>query len=225
MDKAACVDVGAVAWVPAILKGFGTTMKMLSICAGLAAVAISFASADVAFASTSGPHILVIDRRAVIQSSKLGQNITQQLQALGQKAQAEFGPENQALQNEQQALDSGKVPQSERTKRQQALQAKQTAFQQKMQQQRQLIQGGQMAARKYFMDQMDGVVHAIMAERGADAVLDKTTVVASGNGADITKEAIQRLDQKAPSFKVPLVKPSLQDMLQMQNAGMQQGQQ
>ncbi|HLY06823.1 MAG TPA: OmpH family outer membrane protein [Rhizomicrobium sp.] len=200
-------------------------MKSLSICACLAALAISFASSDVGLAA-NGPHILVIDRRALIQTSKLGQSIQQQLMAYNQKAQTQFGPEGQALQNEQQALESGKLPAAERAKRQQAFQARQAAFQQKMQSQRQLLEGGQMAARKYFMDQVDQVVHAIMAERGADAVLDKNTVVASGNGADITKEAVQRLDQKAPSYKVQLVKPSLQDMLQMQGAGgMPQGQQ
>ena len=201
-------------------------MKSLSICAGLAALAISFASSDAALAANAnGPHILVIDRRALITSSKLGQNIQAQLLAMGQKAQTDFGPQSQALQTEQQALETAKLAPAERTKRQQALQAKQAALQQKMQDQRQLMQGGTMAARKFFMAQTDAVVHAIMAERGADAVLDKSTVVASGNGADITKEAIQQLDSKASSFKVPMVKPSMQDMLQMQNAGAQGQQQ
>lgn len=207
-------------------KGGTPTMKSLSICAGLAALAISFASSDAALAANAnGPHILVIDRRALITSSKLGQNIQAQLLAMGQKAQTDFGPQSQALQTEQQALETAKLAPAERTKRQQALQAKQAALQQKMQDQRQLMQGGTMAARKFFMAQTDAVVHAIMAERGADAVLDKSTVVASGNGADITKEAIQQLDSKASSFKVPMVKPSMQDMLQMQNAGAQGQQQ
>jgi Skp family chaperone for outer membrane proteins len=196
-------------------------MKSFSICAGLVALAISFASVDAAAAAnTTGPHILVIDRKVLIQGSKLGQNIQQQLMAYSQKAQSEFGPEGQALENEQQGLD--KLPQAERAKRTQAFQAKQTAFQKKIQERQNLIRGGQMAARKYFTDQTDAVVHAIMSERGAEAVLDKNTVVATMNGADITKEAVQRLDKKSPSFKVPLVKPSMQDMLQMQS-GMQQG--
>jgi len=187
-------------------------MKSLSICAGLVALAISFASSDpILAANTNGPRILVIDRKVLIQGSKLGQNIQQQLMAYSQKMQGEFGPEGQALENEQQGLDKL------------AFQAKQTAFQKKIQERQNLIRGGQMAARKYFTDQIDAVVHAIMSERGAEAVLDKNTVVASMNGADVTKEAVQRLDKKSPSFKVPLVKPSMQDMLQMQS-GMPQGQ-
>lgn len=200
-------------------------MKSLNICAGLAALAMSFASPEATLAAnTNGPHILVIDRRVLIQGSKLGQNIQQQLVALSQKAQSEFGPEGQALQTEQQAVESAKVPPAEKAKRQKAFQAKQSAFQQKIRERQTMIQGGTMAARKFFEDQMNAVVHGIMSERGADAVLDKNSVVAAGNGADITKEALQQLDKKAPSFKVQLVKPSLQDMLQMQNAGAQQGQ-
>ena len=210
---------------PDFWKGHGTTMKSLKICAGLAALAISCVADAALAAGAGGAHILVIDRRALIQTSKVGQSIQQQLMGYGQKAQAQFGPEQQSLQKEQAALDSGKLPAAEKAKRAQALQAKQTAFQQKIRDQESLMQGGQMAARKFFMGQVDVAVHAIMAERGADAVLDKSTVVASANGADITKDVVQRLDKTAPSFKVPLVKPSLQDQLQMQNAGQQPQQQ
>lgn len=197
-------------------------MKSLSICAGLVALAISFGSDAALAASANGPHLLVIDRRALFTGTKLGENIRQQLVGFQQKTQTEFGPEGQALQNEQQALDASKLPAPERAKKSKDLQARQTAFQQKVRDRQMLMQGGQMAARKYFMAQIDLVVNGIMAEKGADVVLDKSTVVASGNGSDITKEAIQRLDQKAPSFKVPMVKPSMQDMLQMQGAAMQQ---
>jgi Skp family chaperone for outer membrane proteins len=197
-------------------------MKSFSICAGLAALAMSFVSAEAASAAnTPGAHILVIDRRAIMTGSKLGQNIREQIMAFQQKAQSDLGAENTALQNEQQALqkDSAKLPADVRAKKSQALDARQAAFQKKVQEQQSLIQGGEMAARKFYMAQSDAVVHTIMTERGADVVLDKATVVDSGNGLDITKDVMQRLDKKVTSFKVPMVKPSLSDMLQMQ--GMQ----
>jgi Skp family chaperone for outer membrane proteins len=195
-------------------------MKSVSICAGLAALAISFGSAEAASAAnTPGAHILVIDRRAIMTGSKLGANIREQIMGYQQKMRSDLGAENTALQNEQQALQSAKLPADARAKKSQALDAKQAAFQKKVQEQQSLIQGGEMAARKFYMAQSDAVVHAILTERGADVVLDKSTVVDSGNGLDITKDVMQRLDKKVTSFKVPLVKPSLADMLQMQ--GMQ----
>jgi hypothetical protein len=88
-----------------------------------------------------------------------------------------------------------------------------------------LIQGGELAARKRYLAEVDNVVHAVMAERGADVVLEKSSVVATANGLDITRDVIARLDKKISSFKVPLVKPPLSDMLQMQQMQMQQQQQ
>jgi Skp family chaperone for outer membrane proteins len=199
-------------------------MKSVSICAGLAALTISLASAQGAVAANAGgPHILVIDRKALFTTTKLGENIRQQLMGYEQKAQTELGPENTALQKEQDALGSARLPADVRSDQGSAGEAGRLPAEDPGAPEP--GQGGPMAARKYFMDQIDAVVHAIMAEKGADVVLDKSTVVAGTNGSDITKETIQRLDQKAPSFKVPMVKPSLGDMLQMQNAQQPQQQQ
>jgi Skp family chaperone for outer membrane proteins len=193
---------------PAALKGDIDTMMKFSICAGLAALTMWFASVDAAVAANAtGPHILVIDRHTIMTGSKLGENIRQQIMAYEQKAQTDLGAENQALQNQIQAAGA---------KKSQALQAKEAAFRQKVQDRQSLIQGGEMAARKVYLGAVDAIVHAIMTERGADVVLEKSTVVDSVKGLDITHDAIQRLDKKMASFKVPLVKPPLSEMLQMQ---------
>jgi Skp family chaperone for outer membrane proteins len=183
-------------------------MKTFSICAGLAALAVYFASTGaVPAANAPNSHVLVIDRHAIMTGSKLGENIRQQIMAYEEKAQNELGPEGQALQNQIQAAGA---------KKSQALQAKEAAFRQKVQERQSLIQGGEMAARKRYLAEVDAIVHAVMAERAADVVLDKSAVVDSVNGLDITRDVIQRLDKKIANFKVPLVKAPLADMLQMQ---------
>jgi Skp family chaperone for outer membrane proteins len=193
-------------------------MMKLTICAGVAALGMSFASADGAHAANApGPHVLIVDRNAVMNGSKLGEDIRQQIMAYEDKAQSDLGPEGQALQNEVQAAGA---------KKSQALQAKEAAFRQKVQDRQSLIQGGEMVARKRYLAEVGTVVHAVMVERGADAVLEKSAVVDSLNGMDITHDVIARLDKKVASFKVPLVKPSLPDLLQMQQMQrMQQRQQ
>lgn len=188
-------------------------MTKLSICAGFAALAISMGAAQ--GAAAAGPHILVVDRQAIMTQSKLGENIRQQIMAYEDKVQADLGPEGQALQKEVQAAGD---------KKSQALQAKETAFRQKVQARQSLIQGGEMAARKVYLGEVDSIVHGIMAERGADVVLEKSAVLDSVNGSDITHDVIARLDKKMATYKVPLVKAPLADMLQMQNMQQQQQQ-
>ena len=202
---------------PTFEKGDTDTMKGFTICAGAAVLAMSFASADGALATNApGSHILVIDRHAVMTGSKLGENIRQQILAYEDKAQNELGAEGQALQNQIQAAGAKKSP---------ALQAKETAFRQKVTERQSLIQGGEMAARKRYLAELGAIVHAVMTERGADVVLEKSNVADSVNGLDITRDVIQRLDKKIPSFKVPLVKPPLSEMLQMQQMQQMQQQQ
>ena len=79
------------------------------------------------------------------------------------------------------ALQSAKMSADVRAKKSQDLQKRQSAFQMKMHERQTMIQGGGMAARKYFFAQVDAVVHAIMTERGADVVLDKSAVVDSAS--------------------------------------------
>jgi Skp family chaperone for outer membrane proteins len=183
-------------------------MMKFSMHAGVAALAMFLASTAGALAANApGAHILVIDRQAIVNGSKLGTNIRQQIMAYEEKMQNELGAEGQALQNQVQAAGA---------KKSQALQAKEAAFRQKVQERQNLIQGGQIAARKRYIAEVGNLVHAVMTERGADVVLEKSSVVDSMSGLDITRDVIQRLDKKIASFKVPLVKPALADMLQMQ---------
>ncbi len=161
------------------------------------------------------PSILIIDKQAIMMGSKLGQDIHQQVVAYVNKAQTEFGPQGQQLQNAMQALQV--QPSSpDHDKKMQALQVKEADFRQKIQARQNLIQGGEMAAQQRFTAELTGVVNAIMLERGADAVVEKTAVFTSAGGLDITQTVIQRLDRKIASFKVPLVNPPPSSTIRMQ---------
>jgi len=198
-------------------------MNTFRIGAGMAALAFSLAVQAPAFAAIpAGPHILIIDRQGIVTGSKLGENIRQQIMGYEEKAQNELGAEGQALQNEQQALQSANMPADAKAKKTQALQAKQAAFRSKVQERQSLIQGGQMAAQKFYSAAVDGIVHDIRTERGADVVLEKSAVADIASGLDITKDVIQRLDKKISGYKVPLVKAPLNDMLQMMQQQRQQ---
>ncbi len=141
--------------------------------------------------------------------SKVGQDIHRQIMAYEDKVNAQYGAEGQELRSEAQALQqqSGSLSPADRDKKMQAFQAKQADYQQKVGAQQSLIQGGELVARKRYLSELASVVEEVMRERGADVVVEKSTVVASIGGLDITQDVMQRLDRKITSFKVPLVNP------------------
>jgi Skp family chaperone for outer membrane proteins len=154
-------------------------------------------------------HILIVDKQAIMNGSKLGEDIRRQIMAYENDVQTQLGPESQALQKEGQALQqqAPNLPPAVRDKKIAAFQAKEDAFKQKVQAKQKLIQGGEFVSRKRYLAEVGAVIHAVMTERGADVVLEKSSVADSMNGADITPTVIQRLDTKISSLKVPLVPP------------------
>lgn len=184
--------------------------------AGLAAFSFTLLSAGGATAANSA-HVLFVNRQSVMNDSKLGQNIKQQIMAYEDRANADLGPEGTRLQNDMQAFkqQSASMTPDQRAKKGHALQAEETAFRQKVQDRQSMIQGGEMTARAYYLGQVAEAVHGVMVERGADVVLEKSAVLDSVSGLDITREVIQRLDRKVATFKVPLVKPPQGSMTQM----------
>jgi outer membrane protein len=166
-------------------------------------------------ASSQASGILVVDRHAIINGSKLGSNIRAQIMADENKIQTDLGPEGAALQKEMDAFQSqsASLPAQVRARKNLALQQQQAAHQQKIQERENLIHGGEIVAGHVYLAAVKSVVHAILLERGANVVLDKSAVADGVDGLDITSEVIRRLDRKMANFAVPLVKPPADEQL------------
>ncbi len=191
-------------------------MIKLRKSATVAALAIALLCPRTALpASSQGSGILVVDRHAIINGSKLGTNIRAQIMADENKVQTDLGPEGTALQKEMDAFQnqSASFPADLRARKKLALQQKQAAYQQKMKEREDLIHGGEIVAGHAYLAAVVSVVHAILLERGASVVLDKSVLADSVNGLDITSEVIRRLDRRMTNFKVPLVKPPADEQL------------
>ncbi len=158
------------------------------------------------------PKILVIDRAAILQFSKVGQDITKQMQAFAAQAKNDMAAQGKALQAEGQALQqqvailSGDAKQ----KKIDAFQAKEQGLQQQAQRREAAIQYTLFKAQQTVSQTLGPIVQGIMQQRGANMLLDKTAVVAvNGNAAlfDITQQSIDTLNQKMPSLKLTLENP------------------
>ena len=178
--------------------------------AAVAALAMSLLCPRTALAAGSqSAGILIVDRHAVMNGSKLGTNIRAQIMADENKVQSDLGPEGAALQKEMDAFQSqsAALPADVRARKNLALQQEQTAYRQKMQERENLIRGGEGVAGHAYLSTVKSVVHAIMLERGATVVLDKSAVADGVDGLDITSEVIRRLDRTMTNYRVPLVRP------------------
>ncbi|HEY8698465.1 MAG TPA: OmpH family outer membrane protein [Rhizomicrobium sp.] len=173
-------------------------------------------------AAVPAPKILVIDRNAILRASKVGQDIVRQVNALTVSAENEFKNQGQALQKEGQALQQqvAILAPDVKAKKIRDFQAKQVAFQRKVEARQGLIQGGVFQARQKVEQALGPILQGIMQERGANILLDRGAVVLGTVNIDVTSVAVQRLDQKMPSIKIGLapLPPALQQQMMMQQA-------
>ncbi len=198
------------------VAGIVFTIALAILAAGQSAPAFAAAPAS---AGVPEPKILVIDRNLVLRGSKVGQDIARQVQGYTQSAEAELKGEAEGLRKEGGALQQQVAILAPDVKNQKikAFQAKQAAFQQKVQQRQGQIQYGVLLARKQIDQALGPIIQGIMQERGANLLLDRSAVIFGTNSAfDITPVAIQRLDQKLPTVKVQLVNPPPGMMQQQQ---------
>jgi len=159
------------------------------------------------------PHILLIDRQAILRVSKVGQDVAKQVQSYADKAKADIAGQQKALQNEAQQLQQqvAILAADAKQKKVQAFEAKQQGMQAAAQKREAEIQGGFMNAQATIAKTLEPILQNIMKQRGANMILDKNAVVYASPDAvkafDITEMAIVQLNQKLPSLKVSLAAP------------------
>lgn len=155
------------------------------------------------------PKILVIDRQALLRNSKVGQSIAQQVQAMTRSAETELKGENDALRREEAALQQQVAILAPDVKAQKikAFEAKQAAFQQKVQLRQNQIRYGVAMAQRQVEAVAGPIVQGLMVQRGANLMIDRQAIVIGAPGLDVTPDAIRLLDQKLPSVKVQLATP------------------
>jgi len=174
-----------------------------------AAPGAAAAGAPAGSAAASGvqaPRIIVIDRQQLLQRSAAGKDIFTQTQNLSKQLETQLRTEEGALQNEatqlqqQMAIMAADV----RAQKEKDFTSKQQAFQTKVQQRQAQIQASFNQAARQVEVALDPILQAIMKERGANMVLDRSAVIVATTDVDVTPVALQRLDRALPKVKVDL---------------------
>lgn len=165
---------------------------------------------------TPAPKILVIDRSAILRGSKVGEDIARQVRDYTMAAEKEFKSESDGLRRERAELEQQAAILSADAKQKKiaAFQAKAEAFQKKVQDRQELIQGGVIKARQQVEQALAPVLQGVMAERGANLLMDRSVIILGTVDIDVTPLVIDRLNKKLPALKVDLVKPPANMMAQ-----------
>jgi outer membrane protein len=151
--------------------------------------------------------IVVIDRAAIMQFSKVGQDIAKQMQTYANQAKIDLSSQGKALQAEGRNLQQqvAILAPDVKQKRLDAFRAKEEALQGAAQRKDEQLKTAFGQARLAMEQTLGPILQQLVKERGANLVLDKQAVVfANDSKFDITKDAIDRLNQKLPGFKVNL---------------------
>jgi Skp family chaperone for outer membrane proteins len=160
-------------------------------------------------AGTPVPKILVINREAILRQSKVGQDIVKQVNGYTQAAEKEFKGQGEQLRKDGGALQQqlAILAPDVKAKKIADFENRQRSLQAKVETRQQQIQGGVLQARQKIETALGPIVQGIMRERGATLLLDRGAIVWGTGDIDITRTAIQRLDQKMQTVKVNLVSP------------------
>ena len=164
------------------------------------------------FAQSAAPptKLVVIDKVAIMQGSKVGQDVARQVQAIAKQAQTDLTAQGRAIQEEERtAIQQTAILAPEaKAKRMAGIEAKKRALQASAQKKDEQIKAGFFQARQQMEQALGPILQEVVKEQGANIVVDKQAVVfATANSFDITQKVIDRLDQKLPTIKVDLNAP------------------
>lgn len=149
------------------------------------------------------PKIVVLDLAAVMRVSKVGADVSAQLQSYANQTKTELASRGQALESEAKQISG--LPPEQKEQRAVAFRTKQAAFQQDVQGKENQMKTAFAQAQGVIGKTLDPILKQITAERGANLVLEKRAVpMLEDASIDITAEAVARLDAKMPSYKVTL---------------------
>jgi Skp family chaperone for outer membrane proteins len=153
------------------------------------------------------PIIAVLDRAAILQYSKVGQDIMRQMQVFTKQASDRIQGQRRSLENDIKQFQEQEATMAAdaRQKRAEALQQRQNNLQNAAAREENTLKSAMAVAHNEVAKQMEPILQQIVSQRSVNMVLDKSAVpVATGPEFDITPDVIAALDARMTSYPVSL---------------------
>lgn len=187
-------------------------MRLVGIFAAAAFAAGALAVATDASAQrnrNNAASVVVFDDDRVLAESNAGRGIASGLQAVGQQINQELqalGPERQSLMQEeqrvQQATRNMSAEQRRNNSQYQALAQRAQQFQTRQAQLQGDMECTRVMALRAFGDQLRPILQQVMESRGAGVVLSRGSVAYHGPQVDVTNDVLQRVNASIPAITV-----------------------
>lgn len=175
-----------------------------------AAIGIAFglgALAQAKSAPTELP-IILVDRNAFFAESKAGQDVARQVQEMKQQIETDLNKKAEDL-----ALEEQQLMQQQAVLTQEAFESKakklrdsRLALQREADQKGRALQDGVLKAHDRIWQTVSPILAAILQEKQAVLMIDRSAVVKGSVDLDVTAMALQRLNKELPAVKVELAR-------------------
>lgn len=161
-------------------------------------------------ATAQGTKVLVYDQQRVMRESRAGQDIVGKLKAMGDSTANQLKPEGEGLENERKSLEArtaNLTPQQ--ISADAGLKAQVESFGRRFQTYTQKVQknGQELAlterdAWRQFFQALEPVLNEVATQRGAQIMLERSSVVYVSPTVDVTAEIIAKMDGRLSSVAV-----------------------
>jgi outer membrane protein len=175
-------------------------------------ITAALALSSAAFAQST---ILVVDQGRVIRDSSVGKHVAKQIESIGKSMESELKAsaspiqsERDRLMSELKSMDAAALKsRPDLQKRAQDLVQKGQKTQVEAAYKQRELQVTEAKAMKQVNEKLAKILEAVVAERNADVILDRSLVIYGGKSTDITDTVISRLNSQLRT--VPVVRERL----------------
>lgn len=169
----------------------------------------AFAEAQQLQFGAATPGVCLFGRAAAIGGSRAGQAGTQRLQELVKGVEAELNPQQQAIVQENNALQAGQktIPAAQLQQRTLQLQQRSQAFKQLRELRSAQLQRTKTLAEQAIAQAIDPALGPILIARKCSVLFERSTAYGWNPAMDLTSQVVQELDRRLPAVQINLAPP------------------
>ncbi|MFN3232725.1 MAG: OmpH family outer membrane protein [Alphaproteobacteria bacterium] len=182
------------------------TSFMRTSVTALAILVISGIGATAMAQSAQTAKVLVVDSAEILRSSLAGKDLTRQVETQSAQLEAERDRLRQEVRAQEQELQRQAAILSPEAlqERGQAAGQKFAAAQQDLEDKLRRYQIGTRKAERELQSTLTPIYQELLNKYGANLIFERSTLVMTGTGLDITREVVERLDQTLSTIKLDI---------------------